>query len=166
MLSTWMQERRQGYKLALDELGLSPMDLLTIPPPRDAKDRDSLPFDEGSRHCAGWLIEVLNGSAPVDAILACNDPLAAWLMGACRLLERTPHRDVTVVGYDNTWAALSPEVRGLQPPAATMDRLNHECGRRMIQVLSDRLAGTLGEVPAVHHIAPTLIVPTPDKTHE
>jgi len=67
-IPAWRLQRRKGYEAACRSAGIRPMDAVTIPrhaSSADAKDR----FAQSVRVIAGFLMELVRGERPVDAII-------------------------------------------------------------------------------------------------
>jgi len=159
----WLPRRYQGYLDAMAESGIVPMPLhdRAIPVSRLTGDGtpDEADFANVSRLFAGNLIEYLTGPKPIDAIMLVSDGDVAPVAAACRLLDKEPGRDISIVGYDNFWmdAAMHPFDR--TPPCATVDKLNVDMGAALIRLLIDRIDGKL---PGSHHlvkVTPRLVMP-------
>ncbi len=154
----WCTQRRRGYEQTLKQAGLTPLPPLEIP----SVDLDRLEperrFEALARLAVGYLNDYLRGPDAVDAILCPSDGNAIPVIAACRILGRQPHRDVTVVGYDNYYAD-SPERRfEPTPPAATIDKRNAELGVGLVDLLLERLDAPADAQPVRRMIEPELIV--------
>lgn len=154
----WLERKRAGYLQALREAGLNP---LPPPPafkwntPVNAWDREA--FDNFVRGYAGHLVEYFTSPEPPDAVMVVTDWDVPLVSSAIRLFGKTPGRDVAIVGYDNKssschWNVFAPDL-----PAFTVDKRNTETGRRMVEILRQRLAGQLPPEPAVQLVAPQII---------
>lgn len=143
----WLRARDCGTEHALTAAGL------TILPPVFHPDVGGPPdtpqaFTALAHAVADVLVGPVQQSAPTpDAIMAISDGYVPVLAAACRLLRQTPNRDIALVGYDNYWLE-SPE-RRWEPtaPLATIDKLNPQIGRALVQLLLDRIAGQLPVEP-------------------
>ena len=127
---------------------------------RSALEAADLPFDDQLilygefEYPAGveMALTLLTRHDPPTAILAgCDATAFGVLEGARRLGVQVP-RDLSVVGYDDTPAAVSSA-----PPLTTVRQPMNAMGRVALRNL---LQQTTGEEPASHHIqlATTLIV--------
>ena len=94
---------------------------------------------------------------PVDGILVVSDGLVPTLAAGCKLLGHGPGRDLDLVGYDHYWTDLGE--RELEPtaPVASIDKLNADCGRALVELLDDRIAGRLPPAPQHRVIMPQLV---------
>lgn len=155
--SYWFADRLAGYRRAMTESGLEPLDPILVPPyAPGGPAREN--FEQNARSSVGYLADSLLGSNPIDAILASSDGDVFALAAACRLLRKEPNKDVFLVGYDDFWPD-SPE-RQWEPciPLATIDKGNEALGAALIGLLADRSAGLLPSEAQCRRIAPKLIV--------
>lgn len=156
--AVWAQQRRQGYERALQEAGLEPLPNIAMPKspaiPGNAEE-----FSDSVRFLAGYFAEHLSGSSSADALMMISDSYVEMATAACRLFGKTPHQDIDVVGYDNTWNVLAEFHTQAEPPSATMDKRNLEIGLAMVELLLQRIEKKLPAPPQRRVIAPQLIVP-------
>jgi LacI family transcriptional regulator len=134
------RERVHGYRSALEAAELPADDRLIR--------YGDFEFDAGVE----MSIDLLDQSDPPSAIVAgCDATAFGVLEGARRLGLRVP-QDLSVVGYDDTPAAVSSA-----PPLTTVRQPMNAMGR---VALSNLLQQSTGEEPESHHIqlATTLIV--------
>ena len=158
----WVKQRVAGYQRAMNEAGLDAAERVCIPsrfierPQLDSVTEEE--FRTCVRQSVGFVLDAISGTPASDAIIADNDIDAAYYLAALRMLGRKPNEDVVVVGYDNSWMNT---LLAWEParPAATVDKLNLDIGRRMVRTLLDRAAGRLSEEgkPFVCIIPPRLI---------
>jgi DNA-binding LacI/PurR family transcriptional regulator len=154
-VSAWARMRAQGYRHAMEEAGLEPIEAVIPPPPRSDGSRRA--FMETARFVGGHLLEYL-AAEPVDAMLCPSDGGVYRVAAACRLAGMAPGTDVLVVGYDNYWRDC-PERRYEETiPAATVDKLNDIVGREMVRLLLNRIDGGLPAEPQRRIIEPKMIV--------
>ena len=158
----WVKQRAAGYRRAMAEAGLETIERVYVPiRVGDRRSVESVTEDEFRtyvRQAVGFVLDATSGATAAEAIMADNDVDAAYYLAALRMLGRKPNDDVAVVGYDNAW--MNPQ-RAWEParPAATVDKLNMEIGRRMVRTLLDRTSGRLSseEAPRVCIVPPKLI---------
>ncbi len=110
--------RREGYALAMAELGL---------PPEPAWVVDSLPNVEAGRRAAAT---VLAQYPAITALLAFNDLVAVGCVQACHAAGMRVPADVSVVGWDDILFAPY-----LSPPLTTVRLPKHEIGARAMSLL-------------------------------
>lgn len=157
----WVRARRAGYEQALREAGLQPLPLLVSGRSVMGAAPDPLAaFDSERRHMVSYLMDYLGPLAKherIDALMVATDGDTYPAAAACRALGVEPGRDVLVVGYDGYWA--DSWEREFEPaiPWATIDKQNAKCGREMVTLLTQRIAGTLEQSPTVRVMAPSLI---------
>ena len=157
--SYWFNARRTGFERAIHESQLellAPEKIVTRSIDKSEWTEDY--FHEATRHTAGYLVPFLLGPNPVDAIVAMTDSGAHQIIAACEFLGKCPQKDVTIVGYDNYWA-YAPDSKAIgYSVAATIDKLNYECGMEMVKLLLQRINGELPATPQTRVIPPELIV--------
>lgn len=154
----WSHGRRRGYERAMKEAGLEPLPVIEVPPGDPRVDGEEARFKAFVRRFAGYLVEVLLGNDPPDALMMASDGLVGAAAGALRLFNKRPNKDILLVGYDNYWREtpwLPFESCG---PVATVDKRNYECGQEMIRLLTERLEGKLPPEPQCRVVKPELLV--------
>ena len=87
-----------------------------------------------------------------QAIVANDDFLAMTLMLKCTRLGRVPGVDVSVIGYGNETAG-----RELSPSLTTISYNGEEIGRRIMEMLLQRLGKQRTDTPECIAVAPLLI---------
>jgi LacI family transcriptional regulator len=80
--------------------------------------------------------ELLRGQPQPTAIICATDGMAIGALKAIRSFGLTPGRDVSVIGYGDL-----PFAAHTEPPLSTVSRPIRECGRRVIELLLDRIKG-------------------------
>lgn len=153
----WRVRRDQGYRDACRDAGIEL--LPAIEGVRlDGNDGLRPSFDQQVRMTAGFLVEHLGSSRPVDGILVVSDGLVFDVAAACRLLGKDPDRDVCIVGYDNYWMGSSERRFESFTPAATVDKNLGEVGRALVSLALDRAAGRSGSERRTQVVAQRLVV--------
>ncbi len=131
--------RVHGYRAALREAGVQQDPALIV-----ATDFD---YDEAVEACLGLLRQ----PRPPTAIFTTSDAQALGALEAARQLGRSVPRDLSVVSFDDTYAAATacPPLTAIRQPYA-------ELGRAAIGALMDRARGEV--VPARLELATTLTI--------
>ena len=143
----WINDRYAGHLRAMREAKLKPLPALRTPELTIPSDRaDS--FAALSRALSGFLHEPLaaKGNA-IDALMTATDGHAFQTAAACRLLGRTPGRDVLVTGYDHLGASCAEQAFEPSGLAATLDKDNPAIAAALITLLDARIANTLPAAP-------------------
>jgi len=153
----WLAQRDRGFERAHAESKAQV--LAAVEPPPKAWDGNTT-FDERVRFVAGYLAEHLMRSS-VDAIMVASDGLVPFVAAACRLLGKTPNRDIDLVGYDNYWIDVAERSQENTAPLATIDKGNVGIGHALVELLTSRLAGTLPPEPQHRLVEPRLIALEP-----
>lgn len=151
----WLSDRCIGYARAMTQAGQSPLPIIDLPPhaiPTDDRER----FDYVCRQFMGFLMPVLRGKKPVDALMVTSDRDAFYVAGAVKLLGLEPGRDVVIAGYDN-FHHLCEERHFAPVPALTVDKHNERMGQEMLNLLRARIEGTLPAGPERVKVAPELV---------
>ena len=76
------------------------------------------------------LTELISREPSLDAVFACNDPMALGALQAARILGRSVPQDLAVVGYDDV-----PEASFYFPPLTTVHQPLEEMGAQAVQML-------------------------------
>ncbi len=153
----WVRDRNSGYEKAMMESGLKVLSPVCIEnlAVRIAGNRSN--FDSRTRQYAGYLLEHISSSDPVDAIMVTSDSDFYPVTAACRLLNKVPGKDILLAGYDNTWQEFEERQWEESVPVATVDKRNFEIGGEMINMIMARIEGKLPEEPQLVKIKPHLI---------
>ncbi len=118
-LAWWeARERYQGWKIALEQAGLSPSPSLVI---------------ESDWSAAGGeraMRQLLEQEPDVDAVFASSDQIALGALGAVYEMGRKVPQDMAIVGFDNI-----PESAFFWPPLTTMFQHLIDVGRIAVQQL-------------------------------
>jgi len=156
----WVTLRDRGYERAMQEAGLEILPALeTYEPNYPVTGLTEQDFTFRSRVMAGYLVEYIQGSRPVDAIMALWDGMVGQISAALRVHGKEPNQDVLVVGYDNLWDDLL-DVQRWEPlgPAATVDKRNMVIGTRLMSLLQERMDGKLFGAGERELIKPNLVI--------
>lgn len=138
----WIAGRNAGYENAMREAGLEPLPPVYVPPaPVSEADITAEHFVIRTRHYAGYLVEHLSGTNPVDAVMAHTDGSVYPIAAACRLFGKIPNKDIALVGYDAFWEEWAEREWEPIAPLATVNKHNHETGETMVRLLLDRIHG-------------------------
>lgn len=135
----WVQCRLVGYRDAMVDAGLDPIDPLKfeVTVPRIENDREW--FNTTVKLYAGHLVEYLTSANRLDGIVVVNDVEALLVIGACRLFGLKVGKDILVGGYDNCWHTY-PEhqwVGGMLD--ATIDKGLPDIGRDMVDLVLEHV---------------------------
>jgi len=153
----WVADRRAGYERAMHEAGLKPLPAILMPEfPEIDSDRDL--FETALRSIAGYLVEPFTQPDPVDGIMTLSDRSVYGVAAACRVFGKVPHRDVSLVGYDDYYKDCNEQTLEPAGPQATMDKQNAEIGRQLVSLLIDRIEGRIVDGPVCRTVKPQLIL--------
>jgi DNA-binding LacI/PurR family transcriptional regulator len=156
----WVRARFAGYERAARESGVAALKPVLVRQFPTGEDADGEIFEARTRQLAGYLLEHLRRPEPVDAIMLASDPDVFPAAAALELLGARPDVDVDVVGYDNNWADCPGRRHYRAAPLATVDKLNHLTGERMLRLLLDDRNGMSGGAePLRVMVTPRLVVP-------
>ena len=153
----WINQRDLGYEKAMQEAGLKALPALEIYNPIQGHDTQE-EFQLQVRLMAGYLIEYLSGPEPIDAIMAVSDSILPTVTAALKIHHREPNKEILIVGYDNMWEDLVSRKWESVPPVATVDKKNLEIGRELMNLLQQRIEGTLPPEGQHRVIKPELII--------
>ena len=149
----WVEEKYIGYKMALQEAGL------TIPPLQfraqhdiDYDIRDAAAFERYSRLFAGYLVDIFNlpPEKQADAILVNGDWDIPLVNAACEIHGKTPGKDVLIAGYDNKFDSGPFLNFNSFPPAFTVDKQHDLTGEKMVDLLVDQINSASGAESPKH----------------
>lgn len=147
----WVSARYQGYVRAMRESGLEPLPHALFPPIPDGgwASFDANPetvktvFENRRRYVISYLLDYIGpaaGSTRPDSLLVISDGQIFEVAAACRTLGLQPGKDILIAGYDNYWADSWERKMETVVPSATVDKCLLNIGRRMVQMLLDRIA--------------------------
>lgn len=156
VIPEWRRHRCAGFEKAIAEAGLELLPELNAPNLWDPANDTRENFQMRVRLMVGYLFDHINGPNPVDALVALTDGDCYVLAAACRILGKEPHRDISIVGYDNYWKDSSDHRWEATGPLATVDKLNIKLGYELMHLLKARMDGLLPAEPQVHMIKPEL----------
>lgn len=129
--SSWWesQQREQGWREAMRAFGNSGLEDLCA-----AGDWYPASGENG-------LIELLKRRPDLEAVFACNDPMAAGALQAARQLGRRVPEDLAVVGYDDV-----PEAAYYYPSLTTIRQPLAEMGSRAVDLLINLMEAQTDEL--------------------
>lgn len=153
----WVKDRNSGYEKAIRESGLKEFPPICIDNLAVRVSGSKNNFESRMRQYAGYLVEYLSASEPVDAIMLTCDTDFYPAAAACRFFNKIPGKDILLTGYDNTWQECGERQWENSVPDATVDKLNFHIGGEMINMLMARIEGKLPLKPQVIRIEPQLI---------
>lgn len=133
--------RVRGYEKALSEAGISPEPALIL--------SGDWSFRSG-QEAARQFFEL---PVPPTAIFACNDTMAIGAMSFLQQKGLVVPRDVSVIGFDNITLSTF-----CTPRLTTLGTLSADVGRRLCQLLLDRINGQLPPEPQRHLVTGSLII--------
>ena len=155
----WFHQRRQGFEAALRTAGLVPAPTIAIPLfPPVANNPEAMAA--AARVIAGHLVEAFSAAEPPDALLVCSDRTVYGVAAAIRLFGKEPHRDITLVGYDNYWRDCSEARVEPARPLATVDKDNRAIGAALVRLVDERQRAPAAAVPQLFLVPPRLIAST------
>ncbi|WP_233880562.1 LacI family DNA-binding transcriptional regulator [Paraburkholderia flagellata] len=131
----YAQQRRDGWRDALDEAGIAMRDAWRV-------NVNCLDYDAGAQAAAA-LMQLPADEAP-DAIFAVSDTLAVGVVNGLRGAGRRVPHDVAVVGFDDI--ALAAQI---DPPLTTIAQPMRELGETAARLLLQRFADPRASVPGV-----------------
>ncbi len=130
-------QRRDGYRRAMLDRGLAPMDVLETP-----FDSDTLP--------PGFAARLKQGGRPVSAVFCGNDRLAMLFIKEARDAGFRVPEDFSVIGFDGLQVG-----ELFQPPLASVVQPNREIGARCWRLLAELMSGSApSSVVLPHEIRP------------
>lgn len=116
------QQRELGWRKSMQAAGITGLDQLQIA-------GDWYP-SSGER----GLTQLINRFPDLEAVFACNDPMAAGALRAARKLGRRVPQDLAIVGYDDV-----PEAAYFYPALTTVRQPLTEVGRRAVDLITNLL---------------------------
>jgi LacI family transcriptional regulator len=114
------RQREQGWRSAMQEAGFSHGDL----------DAWKIAGDWYPSSGEAGLSALLQRRPDLEAVFACNDPMAAGALRAARQLGRRVPQELAIVGYDDT-----PEAPYYEPPLSTVRQPLVEMGGQAVDML-------------------------------
>ena len=152
----WCQARVRGYRRAMAEAGLEPLEPLQVPNwPMDtaeATNRSPEMFDALARYNLGFLADKLIGQQAIDAVMCLSDESVPYVAAAIRLAGLDPASGVVLTGYDNFYSQAWGFKHEPTLPVATVDRNNPAIGRAMVETLLEGHASPIRRL-----VAPKLV---------
>lgn len=141
------QQREQGWRDAMQTVGIASEELTEL----------KVTGDWYPSSGAAGLEELLRRDPSLEAVFACNDPMAAGVLQAARRLGRRVPQDLAVVGFDDT-----AEAAYYTPPLTTVRQPLAELGGRavdmVIQALQNETNETAEQASAVLWMHPCLVI--------
>ncbi len=134
------QERFKGYKLRLDELGITYNKSIV------AQGDNTI---EGGYNA---MQKLLKKSSGISAVFACNDAMAIGAMRAIREKGLKIPNDISLMGFDDIEMAANT-----QPPLTTIKVPKEEMGRVAARVLLNELEG-VGQKAGLRIVMPAELV--------
>jgi DNA-binding LacI/PurR family transcriptional regulator len=153
----WMRRRDAGFEGALMAAGLPVLAPVEVPGMEETP-VDAAAFEKNAHLLAGYLFRHLSGPEAADAILANSDVFISELAAACRILGKTPGRDIVLAGYDNCWADCRERRWDDTSPRVTVDKQDRQIGKALATLLFDRIGGGLPPEPQRRMIEQKLVV--------
>jgi DNA-binding LacI/PurR family transcriptional regulator len=147
----WFAARQRGYERAMREAGLGAEATAEFPRlPFFAKDA------EGFEYCVKLVVGFLMGLGLEKgcnaALMAATDRDVFFMTAALRRMGLKSGVDAVVAGYDG-YAARCIEWQWEDcGPVLSVDKENERLGEVMVGLLEDRIAGRLGQEPAVRQL--------------
>lgn len=124
------RQREQGWRDAMQATGVCDLQALKVAgdwyPPSGSSGLEAL-----LRRCPS-----------LEAVFACNDPMAAGALQAARRLGRRVPQDLAIVGFDDT-----PEAAYYEPPLTTIRQPLVELGERAVDQLVQLLSADFDSAP-------------------
>ena len=160
----WVRERNEGHEAVLREAGLAAPPPCHISPPvtRDQVPSTREAFEGLYRQLAGHLVEHLGGPNRPEALVCITDSIAYLAAAACRLFGLVPNRDILIAGYDAYWRHCWEQQFEPDPLCVTVDKRNEAVGRRMVERITERIAGHPPPSPRLDRMACDLLPVGPD----
>ncbi|MBE0698902.1 MAG: substrate-binding domain-containing protein, partial [Anaerolineaceae bacterium] len=145
-LSWWeARQRKQGWKDALQASGLPCPEELVV-------SGDWYPSSGAS-----GMEELLRRCPDLEAVFACNDPMAAGALQAARRSGRSIPGDLTVVGFDDV-----PEAAYFSPSLTTISQPLTDLGGLAVDLLNQVLASQQNSpetnIPDAIWVQPQLVI--------
>lgn len=157
----WYAPRRAGYERAMHDAGLEPLDTLEVPDLlRTTEDAESW-FSITSKQIGVYLRDYFRTSGAADALLLHTDGILSEVSAACRLAGRDPRGEIALLGYDNYWRESIQQQWEPAPPLATVDKQNLKMGAQLVQLVSERIEGSLPAAAQMRLVQPELVLMEP-----
>ncbi|HKM43034.1 MAG TPA: GntR family transcriptional regulator [Limnochordia bacterium] len=135
-----LHDRIQGYRAAMSDHGLAiKLDMILA----DLEDHRYVYMEDRSKEheqkVITELVEFLQKSPQMTAVICLNDLAAADLLRAARVAGRTVGEDLSIMGFDNIGISAN-----LEPAVTTVNCPTYEIGKAAALILLGELAGTNG----------------------
>ncbi|NLL48104.1 MAG: substrate-binding domain-containing protein [Firmicutes bacterium] len=132
-----LHERIQGYRDAMSDHGLVVDRAMIL---ADLEDHRYVYLEDRSREheqeVMAELVEFLEKSPQMTAVICLNDLAAADLSRAARVAGRVVGEDLSIMGFDNIGISAN-----LEPAITTVNCPTYEIGKAAATILVDELAG-------------------------
>ncbi len=132
-----LQDRIEGYRDAMSDYGLVLKRTMML---TDLEDHRSVYHEDRSqeheRKVIAELVEYLQKSPEMSAVICLNDLAAADLLRAARLAGRTVGRDLSIMGFDNIGISAN-----LEPAISTVNCPTYEIGKAAARTLISEIEG-------------------------
>lgn len=147
----WLLDRDTGHEKVLQEADIQP-----IPPIWISLVETAAVSEESVALMTGLLLPYVQTDRPIDALMLASDTMARTAASAIRRLGKEPGRDIVIAGYDHLH--FDQEMNTVADVLfATVDKRDEAIGRALIETLTQRVAGELGDEPVDRPIRPELI---------
>lgn len=137
--STEILNRREGYRRALQQAGLSYEEELVIPY------EYVYPFRED---CSGTsnqeLFSCLKSELPPTALFVCNDVVASSVLAQLKEWGYQIPKDISIAGYEGIYMGMV-----LDPPLTTVSSPIRDMGKMACQLLIQKIEGEIDKKEAV-----------------
>ena len=156
----WLNARNAGYERAMVEAGLPVLPAIYMKSLDERKKNCLENFQARTRTYAGYLVDHLLGTDPVDGIMVISDADCYPAAAACRMCKKEPGKEVLVCGYDNYWRDCWELEFEPSRPLATIDKRNYFIGGRLVSKLLELCDSDKSEnpqVPCLEKVAPILV---------
>lgn len=154
----WIKAHDRGYERAVRELGLEPLPQVVIPSLAERQAGSKENFEIRTRQVAGFLIDGLLGTNPIDAVMVPNDGDAFLVATGCRLLGKIPNKDISIAGYDNCWQDMPERQWEPATPIISVDKQNHLIGEELVHLMLERIAGKLPQERQYRSVPQQLVI--------
>ncbi len=131
----WLNDRTEGYRTALQEHGIAPLDPVQCKLVASRNDDAPSAFTKNARMLAGHLVEYLTNGESVDAIMAVSDQVAYTVAAACRIFNMEPNDDVEIVGFGNLRSVCREREWEPAGPVASVDLTPRVVAKELVDLV-------------------------------